>query len=156
MTSRTELDNYGLTLLHRAMHQAPLGTIKLVIKGNPATLRVVDDQFAFPLHIACEFSSEKVVRYLVGESNKHILGHLDENKDSILHYACRGGNLEVVKYLLGNHSSLVASVEANRKGKLPLHLLCEAGKDKVDCDGAEYVEAIWLMLLSNPEAVVGG
>lgn len=156
LASRTELDDNGLTLLHRALHEkAPLGTIKLVIKGNPATVRVVDNQFAFPLHIACEFSSVKVVRYLEGKSNKHILCHLDENKDSILHYACRGGNYEVVKYLLGNHSSLVASAMVNEKGKLPLHLLCEAGKDnKVDCN-TEYVETMWLMLLSNPEVVVG-
>ena len=74
----------------------------------------------------------------------------------LLHSACRGRNLEVVKYLLDNHSSLVASAETNQKGKLPLHLLCEARKDKVDVDSAEYVETIWLMLLSNPEAVVGG
>jgi len=157
LASRTELDDNDLTLLHRALQdKAPLGTIKLVIKGNPASVRVVDNQFAFPLHIACEFSSVKVVRYLEGKSNKHILGHLDENKDSVLHYACRGGNCEVVKYLLTNHSSLVASAETNQKGKLPLHLLCEARKDKVDVDSAEYVETIWLMLLSNPEAVVGG
>ena len=156
LASRTELDDNGLTLLHRALQdKAPLGTIKLVIKGNPATVRTADNQFAFPLHIACEFSSVKVVEFLVGKSNKHILCHLDENKDSILHYACRGGNCEVVRYLLTNHASLVASVEVNEKGELPIHLLCEAGKDKVDCDSVEYTETIWLMLLSNPEAVVG-
>ena len=156
LTSRTELNDNGLTLLHRALKdKAPLGTIKLVIKGNPATVRTADNQFAFPLHIACWFSSVKVVQYLVGESNKYILGHLDENKNSILHYACHGGNLDVVKYLITNHSSLVAA-EVNKKGKLPLHLLCcEVGKDKVDIDSAEYVETIWLMLLANPEALLG-
>ena len=155
LTSRTELDDFGLTLLERALKdKAPLGSIKLVIKGNPVTVRTADNQFAFPLHIACEFSSEKVVQHLVGESKEYILGHLDTNKDSILHYACRGGNCEVVKYLLTNHASLVSSTETNQKGKLPLHLLCEAGKDKVDCDSVEYIEAIWLMLQSNPEALM--
>ena len=86
-----------------------------------------------------------------------ILEHSDTNKDSILHYACQGGNLEVIKYLLTNHASLVASAEVNQKRKLPLHLLCEAGKDdKVDSDdnSTEYVETIWLMLLANPEVIV--
>jgi len=63
--------------------------------------------------------------------------------------------LEVVKYLLDNHSSLVASAEVNENGELPIHLLCGAGKVKVDIDSAEYIEAIWLMLLANPETVVG-
>ena len=61
----------------------------------------------------------------------------------------------VIKYFLDEHTSLVASAGVNEEGELPIHLLCEAGKDKVDVDSAEYVETIWLMLLSNPEAVVG-
>ena len=81
--------------------------------------------------------------------------HCDTNKDSILHYACRGGNLEVIKYFLGEHTSLVASAEVNENGDLPIHLLCEAGKDKVDVDSTEYIEIIWKMLLSNPEALMG-
>ena len=63
--------------------------------------------------------------------------------------------MDVVKYLLTNHASLVASAEVNENGELPIHLLCEAGKVKVDCDCAEYIEVIWRMLLSNPETVVG-
>ena len=100
MTVMTTLDENGWLPLHHALKdKVPLGTIKLFLKGNPSAIRVPDNQFAFPLHIACEFSSAKVVRYLAGESNKYILGHLDENKDSILHYACRGRNLDVVKCL---------------------------------------------------------
>ena len=118
------------------------------MKGNPVATRAVDDQFAFPLHVACEFSSAKVVKFLVElDINGRILEHCDTNKNSILHYTCHGGNLEVVKYLLDNHSSLVASAEMNGKGELPIHLLCEAGKSKVDCDSAEYIEIIWRMLL---------
>ena len=73
------------------------------------------------------------------------------------------GQCEVVKYLLViNHASLVASAEVNGHGELPTHLflLCEAGNDDVDDDdvdsdrAAEYIETIWQMLLSNPEAVM--
>jgi len=162
MTVMTTPDENGWLPLHHALKdKVPLGTIKLFLKGNPSAIRVPDNQFAFPLHIACEFSSAKVVRYLAGESNKYILGHLDENKDSILHYACRGRNLDIVKYLLDEHTSLVSSVEVNGTGELPIHLLCKPGKDKFDdftiiddYDGTECTEAIWRMLLAKPEAVV--
>ena len=145
----------GWLPLHRALKDdVSLGTIKLMVKKCPAAVRMADNLMAFPLHVACEFSSVKVVRFLVEEHDGIPIHQLDTNKDSVLHYACRGGNLEVVKYLLDNHTPLVASVEVNGNGELPLHLLCEAGKDKIDVDSAEYVEAIWLMLLSNPETVM--
>ena len=157
-TAMHTLDNNGWLPLHHALKDnVSLGTIKLMVKKCPATVRTADNQFAFPLHIACQFSTVKVVKYLVEESNKYILGHLDANKDSILHYACRGGNLGVVKYLLKNHASLVASAEMNEKGELPIHLLCKAGKNKADSEernDTEYIETIWLILLANPEAVV--
>ena len=56
-----------------------------------------------------------------------------------------------------NQASLVASAEMNEKGELPIHLLCKAGKYKVNSEDrtdTEYIETIWLMLLANPEAVV--
>ena len=157
LTAMATQDKNGWLPLHRALKdKAPLGSIKLLAKGNPLAIQVAGHKGVFPLHIACEFSSVKVVKYLVEECFSIPMGQLDVNKDSILHYACRGGNLEVVKYLLTNHSSLVASAEVNEKGELPIHLLCEAEKVKVDNDDStEYIEIIWRMLLANPEAVVG-
>lgn len=157
-TVMTAPDENGWLPLHWALKdKAPLGSIKLLVEGNPSALMTADTRFAFPLHIACQYSSAKVVRYLMEESNKHDLGLLDENKDSILHYACRGRNLDIVKYLLDEHTSLVSSVEVNGTGELPIHLLCKPGKDKFDdftiindYDGTECTEAIWRMLLVNP------
>jgi len=147
-------ENGWLPLHHALKDNVSLGTIKLLLSKALVSVRVADDKLAFPIHIACEFSSIKVVKYLV-EYDGIPIGQLDTNKDSILHYACRGGNLDVVKYLITNHSFLVASSEVNKKDELPIHMLCEAGKDKIDdCDSAEYIETIWLMLLSNPEAVM--
>jgi len=156
MKTMTTLDHNGWLPLHHALKdKAPLGSIRLLLEGNPSAIRTADIKLVFPLHIACKFSLVKVVRYLVGESNEHIVSHLDANKDSVLHYACRGGNLDVIKYLMENHSSVVASVEMNLKKELPLHLLCEAGKRREDSDDSTlYIETIWLMLLADPEALM--
>ena len=154
-TIMTTLDENGWLPLHRSLKDsASLGSIKLLVKGNPSAVRTPDNKFAFPLHIACEFSSTKVVQYLV-EAYSRSVDHCDDNNDSILHYACRGGNCEVVKYLLESHASLVASATVNAKGELPIHLLCESGKGREDdSDSTEYIGTIWLLLLANPEALV--
>jgi len=119
-------DENGWTRLHRALKSnAPLGSIKLLVKKSVDTLQMADRNMAFPLHIACEFSSVKVVQYLMDMLDEHTRNHLDANKDSILHYACRGGNCEVVKYLLDKQSPHIA--ERNAGKKLPIQLFCESG-----------------------------
>ena len=151
----TTLDENGWLPLHHALKDnAPLGSIKLLVKGNPSAVQTTDKHMAFPLHLACEFSSVKVVQYLV-EKYDSAVDRIDKSKDSILHYACHGGNLGVVKYLLESHAHLVASATVNDKGELPIHLLCESGKGREDdSDSTEYIETIWLLLLANPEALV--
>jgi ankyrin repeat protein len=113
-----------------------------------------DSKLAFPLHIACEFSSANVVQFLIKKDNSSVYC-IDKNKDSILHYACRGRNCEVVKYLLESHAQLVSSGTVNAENKLPIHLLCEHGKgDDGDRESAGYIETIWLLLLAKPESLM--
>ena len=140
---------------------APLGSIKLLVgalRWNPATLRVgvrsIVHTDSLPLDTACQYCSVKVVRYRLGLDNI-----MDEDLSSmhLLHSACRGANLDVIKYFLDEHTSLVALAEVNENGELPIHLLCEAGKDMVDnADSTEYIETIWRMLLANPEVSCWG
>ena len=107
---------------------------------------------AFPLHIACEFSSVTVVQFMMEMLDERTWNHLDMNKDSILHYACRGGNLRVVKYLLDKKNAHVS--EHNKENKLPIHLLFESYNNTVDRDSKEYIETVWLLLLAHPETVM--
>ena len=152
-------ENDWLSLCCALKDNASLGSIKLLIRS----LRIGGHREFLPINIACEFSSAKVVKYLVEELDREYIGgnvleYLIEQvykNDSILHYSCRGGNLEIVKYLLERHASLISLVKVNEKGELPIHLLCEAGKVKIDCDSVEYIETIWRMLLANPEALMG-
>ena len=152
--TRTQNGGTGSLPLHRALsNNATLGAIKLLVKGNPESLQVANNQGSLPLHIACEFSSVKVVQFLLElNGNDSCLDHLDIEGNSPLHYACRGGSYNTVKYLLGRNASSVS--ERNADGKLPIHLLCEAEIDEVGEESTQYVEAIWLLLLANPTGVM--
>lgn len=142
-------DNVRLPFHYALIEGAPLGAITLLYEGNPSAIRVVDNELAFPLHLACEYSSVEVVKFLLS-LDSFPANQVDASKYSILHYACRGCNLGVIKYLLTSHASLLSLA----RDELPM--LCQAGKERrggVDCESPEYIETIWLMLLANPEIV---
>ena len=113
-------------------------------------MQVSDQNGVYPLHIACEFSSAKVVKYLV-ELAGDTLNNVDANKDSLLHYACRGGNLCVVKYLL--EANVPSVSDRNNDNKLAINLLVECGENALDRESMDYVETVWQLLLANPEVV---
>ena len=149
----TTVDDDGWIPLHHALSDnASLGSIKLLIRANPAAAQVSDQKGACPLHIACEFSSVKVVKYLVDLDGDN-LNNVDANKDSPLHYACRGGNLGTVKYLF--EANVTSVSEKNNDNKLAIHLLLECEENVLDIDreSVEYIEIVWQLLLANPEVV---
>ena len=151
MTAMTTVDDDGWLPLHRALkNNTPLGSIKLLVRGNRAALQVADRNGVYPLHIACLFRSAKVVKYLV-ELAGDTLDRCDANKDSPLHYACRGGKCGVVKYLL--EANVPSVSERNNDNKLAVHLLFECGENILDRESMEYVETVWQLLLANPEVV---
>ena len=149
----TTLDQCGWLPFHHALQEhASLGTIKIMLKANPCALQVANFQLSFPLHIACEFSTIGVAKYLVELGTKRTLNHIDSNGDSPLHYACRGGNYEVLKYLIEVSAKSVS--ERNRNGELPIHSIC-GHKQEDNPESSEYVETTWRLLLAYPEAVMG-
>ena len=151
MTAMTTLDENGWLLLHRALKEgASLGSIKLLMRANPAAVQVADQNGAHPLQIACEFSSVKVVKYLVDLDGDN-LNNIDAKNNSPLHYACRGGSLGIVKYLL--QANVPSVSERNNNNKLAIHLLLECGEETLDRESLEYVETIQQLLLANPEVV---
>ena len=152
MTAMTTVDENGWLPLHRALkNNAPLGSIKLLVRGNRATLQVADQNGVYPVHNACKFSSAKVVKYMVELAEVDTLNNIDAKNNSLLHYACRGGKCDVVKYLLKVNVPSVS--ERNNNNKLAIHLLLECGSVILDRESMEYVETVWQLLLANPEVV---
>ena len=151
MTAMATVDDDGWLPLHRALKDdAPLGSIKLLVRGNPDALQVADRNGIYPVHIACKFSSAKVVKYLV-ELVGDTLNNVDAKNNSPLHYACRGGNLCVIKYLLEANAPSVS--ERNNDNKLAIHLLFEYEKNILDRESMAYVETVYQLLLANPEVM---
>lgn len=138
----------GWLPLHHALAKVDIsiGTIKLLIRGNPCAVRVADHQLAFPLHIACKYATVDVVKYILQQYD-YCLNACDKYNDSLLHYACRGGNYQTIKFLLQVNTSLVS--KRNMGQQLPIHLLvCESNSNR---QSLEHVETVWLLLLAFPE-----
>lgn len=151
-TAMTTADEDGWLPLHHALKdKAPLGSIKLLLGGNPAAVHTTVQKGAHPSHIACEFSSAKVVDFLLGEVDG-MLNKCDTNGDSLLHYACRSANVEVIKYLIAEQS--VPSVsEVNAANTLPIHLLLQCESETVDRESPEFIDACWHLFRANPESI---
>jgi len=149
-------DCTGSLPLHQAIRsRAPLGSIKLLVKGNPNALNVPDGSGAHPLEIACQSSTVGIVKYLAERSDDGRLHTYDGDKNFQLHHACRGGNCEVISYLLERPMSSATVSERNVDDKLPIHLFCEFVKGRW-CEGEtpEYTETIWRLLTAYPETVL--
>jgi len=139
----------SLPLHHSLQNNASLGVIKVLLYGNSDTLRVVNHQGLLPVHIACQYSSVTVVKFLAEEHENDTLS-LNNNgpeKNSALHFACRGGNYKTINYLLDKQAAFVSVPNADKK--LPIHLLCESGEG--EDESVAHVETIYRMLLANPE-----
>eukprot|EP00956_Cyclotella_meneghiniana_P031767 scaffold84582_cov23-Cyclotella_meneghiniana.AAC.1 len=63
----TTPDENGLLPLHHALrNNAPLGSIKLLVKGNPDAINSAEPDGLLPLQLACESCSLGAVKHLIG------------------------------------------------------------------------------------------
>ena len=153
-------DIIGSLPLHTALRsRAPLGSIKLLVKGNSDAIDVPDGSGIHPLSIACQCSTIGVVKYLVERlSSSNILNTRDVNNNYSLHHACRGGNCEVIDYLLETPMSSASVSERNANDMLPIHLFCEfvkgLGYEEGEEEDTELTETIWRLLTAYPETVL--
>jgi ankyrin repeat protein len=146
----TNRDNKGQLPLHAAIRKnATLGSIKLLVKGNPSALQTPDNSGALPLHVACEHhQSASVTQYLTGP-DVSTLDVVDKEGNTAIHYACRGTKYDTIALLLDEHNGASVS-KANAHNKLPVHLLWES--DAVsDRRGKAYVDAVFRLLRAYPE-----
>ena len=149
----TTPDGNGRLPLHRALqNNVTLGSIKLLVKGNPSALRYSDNSDAKPLHIACQHhDSASVVSYLL-ELDTRTLRFVDIDNNTALHYACRGAKHDAISMLLEKYDAASVS-KRNAHGKLPIHLLMESNEVS-DRESVEYTGSVFRLLQANPEMVL--
>jgi len=150
-------DCTGSLPLHNALQaRAPLGSIKLLVEGNPSAVNALDCNGILPLDIACHSGAVGVVKYLAEvDSDDDRLHTCDVSNNFPLHHACRGGNCEVIEYLVNTPMSSASVSERNVDDMLPIHLFCEFVRGRW-CEGEtpEYTETIWRLLTAYPETVL--
>ena len=84
----TTPDDNGQLPLHTALQNSVrLGSIKLLIKGNPDAVQSPDNNGALPLHVACQHhDSTNVIQHLV-EFDTTTLDAVDREGNTALHLA---------------------------------------------------------------------
>jgi ankyrin repeat protein len=140
-------DQNGQLPIHRVLRnrEPSLGTIKLIVADNRASLAAADSRGFIPLHIACKFGHLDIVKYLI-EAKEDSLQATTVTGYLPLHIACLAGKCHVVNCIL-ERSDFGASSPIH--GKLPIDLLLS---DLANCDrnSLEYVDALGRLLCLNP------
>ena len=133
------------------MDNISLGAVKLILKDFPPRIHTANDKGAIPLHIACQYSSVDIVKYLasidIGD-----LGICDEDGKYPLHYACMGRNHDVIRYLLEKNVSSI-SERSTSNNMLPFHYLCLSDEDYGGNGSPKYTESLWRILSAYPDAI---
>jgi len=148
----TTPDEMGLLPLHTALqNNATLGSVKLLVKGNPPAVQSPDNSGALPLHVACEHHDcARVVQYLVGLDGT-TLNSVNREENTALHLACRGAKYEIIAMLLETYDALSVSKQ-NIHNKLPIDLLWESSGVE-DRESIEYTDSVFQLLKAYPEVI---
>ncbi len=149
----TTPDGKGRLPLHTALqNNVILGSIKLLVNGNPTALQSPDDSGALPLHIACQHhDSLSVIQYLV-RLDTTTLEAVDKAGNTALHYVCRGARHDIIALFLDEFNAVSVSKRSARK-KLPIDLLWESNEVS-DRESIEYTESSFRLLKAYPETVM--
>ncbi|KAK1745353.1 ankyrin repeat domain-containing protein [Skeletonema marinoi] len=147
---RTQDGNGRLPLHHALEEDAPLGTIKLLVQADPATLQIPDSDGSLPLHIAAsEYECPNVIKYLLDNCRTSLLVAKDCWGNTPLHYACQEGRYDVIEMLLTQYPNAPVATR-NVDGDLPIQLLLDFD-DHIYEESADYASCIFLLLKASPE-----
>jgi len=147
---------YGPYPLHSIiMKNECLGSIKLLVKGNPAALQIPNDDGVIPLHLAVQHHhSIEVIQFLI-KFDRSTLIMSDSEGNTALHHACSCARYNIVTLLLKRHGAVSVSKQ-NLKGKLPIELLLfRADSDStLDNDSTTYTSTVYHLLRSYPDTLM--
>lgn len=149
-------EKYDTLPLHFAIRKNEcLGSIKLLVRGNPDAVHIPYKNGAMPLHLAIQHHRcPEVIRYLVDKNTEETLGIADLEGNTALHLACRSAKCEIIAILLDKHGAVSVSKQ-NRNGKLPIELLLFETDADLDRQSTMYTDSIFRLVRAHPLAVLG-
>ncbi len=149
-------ERYNPLPLHFAiMKNECLGSIKLLVGGNPDAVHIPYKDGAMPLHLAIQHHRcPEVIRYLVDKNTEQTLGIADLEGNTALHLACRSAKCEIIAILLDKHGAVSVSKQ-NRNGKLPIELLLFETDADLDRQSTMYTDSIFRLVRAHPPVVMG-
>jgi hypothetical protein len=152
-TLMTTRDENGQLPLHRALRDnITLGSIKLLVKGNPSAISCNDNIGMMPLHVACQHhESPSVIEYLIN-LDPTSLHRKDLDDNTALHYACRSANHAIIALLTDKYGAASVS-KRNAHGQLPIDLLF-ASREVSDRESVECTESIFRLFRAYPATVM--
>ena len=145
-------DENGQLPLHRALcDNVRLGSIKLLVKGNPCGIRCYDKRGTTPLHVACQHhETPGVVEYLINLDPTSLRAK-DFDDNTLLHYACRSAKHKAIALLLDRYGAVSVSKE-NVHNQIPIDLLFKSVAVS-DREGIEYTESIFRLIRAYPDTI---
>jgi hypothetical protein len=159
MTTR---DENGQLPLHKALREnitlastklITLGSIKLLVKGNPSAVSRADNRGMLPLHVASQHhDSACVVDYLI-DLDSASLRAMDSDDNTALHHACRGANYNTIALLLGKYGGVSVSKQ-NVQKQLPIDLLLQNKTEVSFFELTHYTDSIFQLIRAYPEIVM--
>jgi ankyrin repeat protein len=168
-TLMTTRDENGQLPLHTALCEnitlgstnlITLGSIKLLVKGNPSAVRCADNTGRLPLHVACQHhDSASVVEYLI-DLDSSSLRASDFDDNTALHHACCGAKYDTIALLLRKYGGISVS-KRNTDRQLPIDLLLQ-NKNKLihpsphvmHRERTHYTDSIFQLIRAYPEIVM--
>ncbi len=154
----TTPDSNGRLPLHIALqNNITLGSIKVLVKGNPHAVQTPDNSGSLPLHAACQHGDyTDVIDYLI-ELDTTTLDAVDTEGNTALHLACRGPlyfyfMVEIIELLLEKYGAVSVS-KRNLQNKLPIELLWENNSVEEHREGVEYMGIVFRLLKGYPETL---
>ncbi len=146
-------DENGQLPLHKALRDnVILGSIKLLVKGNPSAVQTPDSVGALPLHLASlHYDDACIVEYLINLDPTSLCA-VDGEGNTSLHYACRGAKFDTIALLLGKYGGVSVS-KRNMNNQLPIDLLCES-EAAGNRESIEYTESIYRLVRAYPDSVL--
>ena len=144
-------DTNGQLPLHTALQtNVRLGSIKLLVTGNPTAIHSPHNSGALPLHVACQHhDSASVVKYLVG-LDPSTLEAVDRDGNTALHLLCRGARHDIIALLL---EEFAVSLKLNKQNKYPIELLWESNH-LLDRESIGFTDTIFRLFVAHPEMLL--